>query len=118
MKVEQVVEQMKQNNLLDEQEVYVYASIQGILGSITGKVQEVVILSVYGKLLYIHRAKMDNTYGDQLAVISIPDMSKIQGKAGLFGGKFSFEYKGRTYRLKLPSKANKFVEYFTDQQNH
>lgn len=41
MKVAKVVERMKQNNLLDEQEVYVYASVQGILGSITGKVQEV-----------------------------------------------------------------------------
>lgn len=68
-----------------------------------------------GELLYIHRAKLDNTYGDQLAVIPIPDMSKIHGKAGLFGGKFSFEYKGYTYRLKLPSNANKFVDFFTGQ---
>lgn len=43
---------------------------------------------------------------------NIPNMKNIQGKAGLFGGKFSFKYEGQEYKFKLPSKAGKFVDFF------
>ena len=76
------------------------------MGSISG----LVLLCVYEKFLYIHRANIDNTYGEQLAKIYIPNMKNIQGKAGLFGGKFSFNYEGQEYKFKLPSKAGKCVE--------
>lgn len=39
-------------------------------------------------------------------------MKNIQGKAGLFGGKFSFKYEGQEYKFKLPSKAGKYVDFF------
>ena len=39
-------------------------------------------------------------------------MKNIQGKAGLFGGKFSFNYDGKEYKFKLPAKAEKFVDFF------
>lgn len=113
MKLEQVIAQLKQNHFLDEREVYVYASVQGVLGGVVGSIKGLVILSVCDELLYIHRANLDNSYGEQMAEIPILDMCRIQGKAGLFGGKFSFEYKGNIYHFKLPSKANKFVDYFT-----
>ena len=45
-------------------------------------------------------------------IIYIPNMKNIQGKAGLFGGKFSFNYEGQEYKFKLPSKAGKFVDFF------
>lgn len=113
MKVEQVLAQLKQNHFLDEREVYVYASVQSMSGGVVGSIKGLVILSVCDNLMYIYRANLDNSYGEQLAEIHVLDMCKIQEKAGVFGGKFSFEYKGNTYRFKLPSKANKFVGYFT-----
>ena len=42
----------------------------------------------------------------------IPDMKNIRGKAGLFGGKFSFNYDRKEYKFKLPAKAEKFVDFF------
>ena len=39
-------------------------------------------------------------------------MKNIRGKAGLFGGKFSFNYDGKEYKFKLPAKAEKFVDFF------
>lgn len=115
MKVEQVIAQLKQNQFLDDREVYVYASAQDMVGGVVGSIKGLVILSLYDNLLYVHRANLDNSYGEQLAEIYVPDMCKIQGKAGAFGGKFSFEYKENIYRFKLPSKANKFVDYFIKQ---
>ena len=47
-----------------------------------------------------------------LAKIHIPDMKNIRGKAGLFGGKFAFNYDGKEYKFKLPAKAEKFVDFF------
>jgi hypothetical protein len=47
-----------------------------------------------------------------LIKVYILDMSNVQGKAGLLGGKFVLEYQGRVFRFKLPSKANTFVDYF------
>ena len=68
-----------------------------------------VLLSVYRNVLYIHKANIDNSYGEQLAKFDIPDMKNIRGKAG---GKFSFNYEGQEYKFKLPSKAGKFVDFF------
>ena len=64
------------------------------------------------KILYIHHANIDNSYDERWAKIYIPNMKNIQGKAGLFGGKFSFKYEGQEYKFKLPSKAGKFVDFF------
>ena len=61
---------------------------------------------------YIHHANIDNSYDERWAKIYIPNMKNIQGKAGLFGGKFSFNYEGQEYKFKLPSKAGKFVDFF------
>ena len=71
-----------------------------------------VLLCIYEDVLYIYRANIDNSYGERLAKIYIPNMKNIQGKAGLFGGKFSFKYEGQEYKFKLPSKAGKFVDFF------
>ena len=39
-------------------------------------------------------------------------MKNIRGKAGMFGGKFSFNYDRKEYKFKLPAKAEKFVDFF------
>lgn len=54
----------------------------------------------------------EKTIGERLAKIYISDMKNIQGKAGMFGGKFSFNYDGKEYKFKLPAKAEKFVDFF------
>ena len=95
MNLEKIEKQLYSDKFLDEKNNYIYAS-----------------LSVYEDILYIHRANIDNFYGKQLAKIYIPNMKNIQGKAGLFGGKFSFKYEGQEYKFKLPSKAGKFVDFF------
>ena len=53
----------------------------------------------------------EKTIGERLAKIYISDMKNIQGKAGMFGGKFSFNYDGKEYKFKLPAKAEKFVDF-------
>ena len=112
MKVDIVLEKLQKNEFLDKRNIYIYASLKSILGGIMGSISGLVLLCVYEKFLYIHRANIDNTYGEQLAKIYIPNMKNIQGKAGLFGGKFSFDYEGQEYKFKLPSKAGKFVDFF------
>lgn len=113
MRVEQVIKKMEQEKLVDNRKIYVYASTQGVIGGVIGSIKGLVILSVYQDVLYIHRANLDNTYGKCLDELYIPNMCNIQGKAGRFGGKFAFEYQGRVFRFKLPSRANAFVDYFT-----
>lgn len=54
----------------------------------------------------------EKTIGERLAKIYISDMKNIQGKAGMFGGKFSFNYDGKEYKFKLPAKAEKSVDFF------
>lgn len=112
MRVEKVIEKMEHKKLLDDKKVYIYASTQEIIGGAIGSIKGLVILSIYQNTLYIHQANLDNTYGRRLDEIYIPDMCNIQGKAGLFGGKFSFEYRERAFQFKLPSRANVFVDYF------
>lgn len=112
MKVDIVLEKLQKKEFLDKRNIYIYASLKSILGGIMGSISGLVLLCVYEKFLYIHRTNIDNTYGEQLAKIYIPNMKNIQGKAGLFGGKFSFNYEGQEYKFKLPSKAGKFVDFF------
>ena len=110
--LEKIEKQLYSDKFLDEKNNYIYASLSNKIGGLIGSVKGLVLLSVYEDILYIHRANIDNSYGKQLAKIYIPNMKNIQGKAGLFGGKFSFKYEGQEYKFKLPSKAGKFVDFF------
>ena len=112
MKEDQVIEKLIKEKVLDDKSIYVYASVKGGIGGVIGTINGLVLLSVYKDVLYIQKANIDNSYGKQLAKIHIPDMKNIQGKAGLFGGKFSFNYDGKEYNFKLPAKAEKFVDFF------
>ena len=112
MNLEKIEKQLYSDKFLDEKNNYIYASLSNKIGGLIGSVKGLVLLSVYEDILYIHRANIDNSYGKQLAKIYIPNMKNIQGKAGLFGGKFSFKYEGQENKFKLPSKAGKFVDFF------
>ena len=112
MNLEKMEKQLYSDKFLDEKNNYIYASLSNKIGGLIGSVKGLVLLSVYEDILYIHRANIDNSYGERLAKIYIPNMKNIQGKAGLFGGKFSFNYEGQEYKFKLPSKAGKFVDFF------
>lgn len=85
-------------------EKYIYASLKNIIGGMFGSIRGLVLLCIYEDVLYIYRANIDNSYGEQLAKIHIPDMKNIQGKAGLFGGKFSFNYDGKNIDLNCQQK--------------
>ena len=93
MNLEKIEKQLYSDKFLDEKNNYIYASLSNKIGGLIGSVKGLVLLSVYEDILYIHRANIDNSYGKQLAKIYIPNMKNIQGKAGLFGGKFSFKDK-------------------------
>ena len=112
MKEDQVIEKLIKEKVLDDKSIYVYASVKWGIEGVIGTINGLVLLSVYKDVLYIQKANIDNSYGEQLAKIHIPDMKNIRGKAGLFGGKFSFSYDGKEYKFKLPAKAEKFVDFF------
>ena len=112
MNLEKIEKQLYSDKFLDEKNNYIYASLSNKIGGLIGSVKGLVLLSVYEDILYIHRANIDNSYGEQLEKIHIPDMKNIRGKAGIFGGKFSFNYDGKEYKFKLPAKAEKFVDFF------
>ena len=112
MNLEKIEKQLYSDKFLDEKNNYIYASLSNKIGGLIGSVKGLVLLSVYEDILYIHRANIDNSYGERLAKIYIPNMKNIQRKAGLFCGKFSFNYEGQEYKFKLPSKAGKFVDFF------
>ena len=95
MKVDIVLEKLQKNEFLDKRNIYIYASLKNILGGIMGSISGLVLLCVYEKFLYIHHANIDNSYDERLAKIYIPNMKNIQGKAGLFGGKFFKIMKGK-----------------------
>ena len=84
MKVDTAQEYLKNNKALDNKKIYIYASSNKIIGGVIGTQSGLVLLSVNKDILYIHRANIDNSYGEQLAKIHIPDMKNIRGKAGLF----------------------------------
>lgn len=102
-------------DLLDEKEIFIYATAKNMTGGAIGAVQGLVLLSVCGDILYLHRARIDNSCERCLGNFYIPDLKKVKAKAGLFGGRFSFEAEGQKYRFKLPSRANKFVNFFKGQ---
>ena len=112
MKEEQILNCLKKETLLDEKTIYTYASLRSAIGGAIGSINGLVLLSINGNILYIHQANIDNSYGERLAKIYISDMKNIQGKAGMFGGKFSFNYDGKEYKFKLPAKAEKFMDFF------
>ena len=112
MRVEECVKKLKSKGIIDSREIYIYASLKNIISGMFGSIRGLVLLCIYEDILYIYRANIDNSYGEQLAKIHIPDMKNIRGKAGMFGGKFSFNYDRKEYKFKLPSKAGKFVDFF------
>lgn len=112
MDLKKIETQLQKNKFLDEKNIYLYASIKNMIGGICGSVKGLVLLSVYKDTLYVHHANIDNSYDERLAKIYIPNMKNTQGKAGLFSGKFSFNYEEQEYKFKLPSKAGKFVDFF------
>ncbi|WP_270371479.1 hypothetical protein [Mediterraneibacter faecis] len=112
MRVEECVKKLKSKGIIDSREIYIYASLKNIISGMFGSIRGLVLLCIYEDILYIYRANIDNSYGEQLAKIPIPYMKNIQGKAGLFGGKFSFNYDGKEYKFKLPAKAEKFMDFF------
>lgn len=115
MKVSNIITWLKQMDLLDEKEIFIYATAKNMTGGAIGAVQGLVLLSVCGDILYLHRARIDNSCERCLGNFYIPDLKKVKAKAGLFGGCFSFEAEGQKYRFKLPSRANKFVNFFKGQ---
>ena len=112
MKVNDVLAVLVDNQMLDDKKIFVYATARNIIGGTVGALRGLVLLSVYGDVLYIHRAKLDNSYAECLGKFYISDLKKIKGKACLFGGSFSFESEGQKYCFQLPSRAHKFVNYF------
>lgn len=80
-------------------EKYIYASLKNIIGGMFGSIRGLVLLCIYEDVLYIYRANIDNSYGERLAKIYIPNMKNIQGKAGLFGGKFFSSMKDKNINL-------------------
>lgn len=112
MRVDEVVENLLRDDLIDERKIFVYASAKKIIGGVAGAVQGLVLLSVCGDILYLHRAKFDNSYERCLGNFYIPNLINVKVKAGLFGGSLSFETEGQKYRFKLPSRANKFADFF------
>ena len=112
MKVQDVVNKMKTENLVDNREIYVYATKKSLLGGAAGAMAGLCILSVYENTLYMHKANLDNSYGDCIGKFDVANMKIVKAKAGLFGGEFAFEYEGQKYKYKLPSKANGFVKFF------
>ena len=96
MKEEQILNCLKKETLLDEKTIYTYASSRSAIGGAIG--------SINGNILYIHQANIDNSYGERLAKIYISDMKNIQGKAGMFGGKFSFIMTEKNINLNCQQK--------------
>ena len=95
MDLKKIETQLQKNKFLDEKNIYLYASMKNMIGGICGSVKGLVLLSVYKDTLYVHHANIDNSYDERLAKIYIPNMKNIQGKAGLFGGKFFKIMKGK-----------------------
>ena len=115
MKVQEVITKMKSENLIDDRELLVYATKKGILGGAAGAAMNLAILSVYKDTLYVHRAAMDNSYHEQLAAYQLSDLKIVKSKAGFFGGDFVFEYEGKKEHYSLPSKSEKFAEFFASK---
>ena len=113
MKVQDVVIKLKGEQFLDDREIYVYASKKnGLIGGAVGAIMGLSLLSVYEDTLYIHKALIDNDYGDMVGAFSIPDMVIKKSKSGLMGGNFVFVYEGKKYKYSLPSRTGEFAKFF------
>ena len=112
MNLKEIEKQLYTDKYLDEKSIIFMHQLLTKQAVFIGSVKGLVLLSIYENRLYIHKANIDNSYGEQLAKIHIPDMKNIRGKAGMFGGKFSFNYDGKEYKFKLPAKAEEFVDFF------
>lgn len=112
MKVNDVIKMLLEAHIMDEKRIFTYATVKSIVGGAIGSIRGLVLLSVYNDFLYIHRVKLDNSVDDCLARFNIHNLQNIKGSAGLFGGSFSFMVKGGKYSFILPSRANRFVDYF------
>ena len=62
MEVKLVVSLLKKENLLDENEIYVYGSAKNIIGGAIGSIRGLVLLSINENILYIHHANINNSY--------------------------------------------------------
>lgn len=113
VKVQKILMELKKNNLLDDRDIFTYATIQNAFGGAIEVIRGGVLISVCHEKLYIHRAKLDNSYGECYFEFYVSELQDVKGKAGLFGGRFSFVVNGQRYRFQLPSRANAFVDYFT-----
>ena len=116
MKVPQVLQLLKENQLLDEREIYRYASSPNLVDLSDPHSKGLVLLSVCRQTLYILEAHLDNTYGKCYAKIDIEKMFPIQAKATLFKGELSFVSEGNKYFFTLPAKSKKFVEFFMNNR--
>lgn len=61
MKVKNVIEDLKDKKFIDENEIYVYASLKNIIGGAIGSIRGLVLLSINENILYIHHANRNCT---------------------------------------------------------
>ena len=115
MKIQEVIEQMKSENLLDDREMLVYATRQGTIGEVLSGEIHVVVLSVHNDTLYMHRATLNNSYKELIRQYRLSDIKIIKSKAGFFGGDFIFEYEGKQEQYILPSRSERFAEFFANK---
>jgi len=107
-----VITYLKNKNLLDNREIFVYATAKRTFGGAVGAVQGLVLITVFHDILYIFCPQLNNMPKECLGRFYISDLREIKGKAGLFGGDFSFIANGKKYDFRLPSRSKKFVDYF------
>lgn len=103
---------LKNEDLLDNREIFVYATVKRIFGGAAGAIQGIVLITVFHDVLYIYRPQLNNMPKECLGRFYISDLREIKGKAGLFGGSFSFIANGKKYSFRLPSRSKHFVDYF------
>lgn len=80
-------------------EKYIYASLKNIIGGMFGSIRGLVLLCIYEDVLYIYRANIDNSYGERLAKIYIPNMKNIQGKPDYLVESFLSSMKDKNINL-------------------
>lgn len=113
MKVQDVVIKLKEEQLLDDREIYAYASKKnGLIGGAAGAIMGLSLLSVYEDTLYIHKALLDNDHGELVGAFSIQNMVIKKSKSGLLGGNFVFVYEGKKYKYSLPARTGEFANFF------
>ena len=126
MKVQDMLSRMKAENILDDREIYVYATreenenillagaLGGAVAGAVGALEGMSLLTVCDNYLYIHKAKLRNDYGECLGEYYIPDMKIKKSKIGILGGSFIFVYEGNKYKYSIPLKGKDFVRFFSN----